>query len=120
MVYNCLTSKLDIVNRELGEYGIKSKVDNGQLRTGGYNPEDGSVEYHLWTLSYVEFREMHDRFYRKWYDIDTYSKRYWHEDKYGDWYVWRKIVPRDVCLSPVCVANWYKGDGSISDRKSVV
>lgn len=55
----------------------------------------------------------HKRWYKKWYDIDSYNKHYWHLDEDGEYFVWRKIVPDDISLTPECVLNWYLGDGSI-------
>ncbi len=103
---------LDIISEDLYEYGIECGVDNGRLITGGFCPDGGSIAYNLWTYCYIEFKEMHDRFYIKWYDIDKYPKKNWHKDEDGEYFIWKKIVPKDICLSPECVANWYLGDGS--------
>lgn len=104
---------LDKISEDLYEYGIECIVTNGQLRTGGFYPEGGSISYSLWTHSYVEFKEMHDRFYIKWYEIDKHPKRNWHLDENNEYFIWQKIVPEDICLSSECVANWYLGDGTI-------
>lgn len=104
---------LDKIDDDLYEYGIECGVSNERLHTGGFCSESGSILFYLWTHSYTEFKKMHDRFYIKWYDIDDYPETRWHEDKdsKGDWYIWQKIVPKDICLTPVCIANWYLGDG---------
>ncbi len=108
---------LSIINEDLYEYGVECTVDSGRLRTGGLNAKGGSIIYNLQTRIYIEFKEMHDRFYIKWYEIDKYPKRRWHKDEDGDDFIWQKIVPKDICLSSECVANWYLGDGSISKHK---
>lgn len=73
-----------------------------------------SILYHLWSHNSLFFTEQHNRWYKKWYDIDKYPTRLWHQDEDKEWFVWKKIVPKDIKLTPVCVLNWYLGDGSIS------
>ena len=109
-------SWLDKINEDLYEYGIECRVDDGRLITGGFSPEGGSIAYSLRTRYYVEFKEMHDKWYIKWYDIDNYNKHFWRKDKDGEYFIWQKIVPRDICLSPVCLANEYFGDGWTSKQ----
>ena len=109
---------LDIISKDLYEYGIINTVDNGKLRTGGKNAKDGSMTYRLWTNNYIEFKEMHDRWYKKDYNVDEYPTTRWHlDERSGEYYAWKKIVPKDICLSPACVANWYLGDGTVSQKK---
>lgn len=39
---------------------------------------------------------------------------YYYQDKQGyECFKYRKIVPRDIELTPECVANWYMGDGNL-------
>lgn len=109
-------SWLDKISEDLYEYGIESTVNNGRLITGKWQPKDGSIAYSLQTFSYVEFKEIRDRWYKPWYNIDNYSKHYWHEDEAGEYFIWQKVIPRDICLSPVCLANEYLGDGSITKK----
>ena len=52
--------------------------------------------YRLATKFYVEFGKLRD----KWYPEG------------------KKIVPDDIELTPECVANWYLGDGSITQNKT--
>ncbi len=108
---------LDLISKDLYEYGVNSKVDYGYLSLYGFSPKCGSVIYSINTSRYIEFKEMYDRFYVKWYDIDKYPKIRWHKDEGGEYFIWKKIVPKDICLSPVCVANWYIGDGSFTKYK---
>ena len=108
---------LDKISEDLYEYGIECGVDNGILRTGGFCPEDGSITYNLWTRNYIEFKEMHDRWYRKDYNVDECPTTRWHLDENREYYIWQKIIPKDICLSPACVANLYIGDGSIPKFK---
>ena len=74
--------------------------------------------YHIDTRRYKEFIDFHNRWYKRWYDIDSYPERFWHKDNGGEYYIWKKVVPSNINLSPMCVANWYMGDGSLSNRKS--
>ncbi len=108
---------LDIINEDLYEYGIECGIDNGQLYTGGFNAEGGSIAFQLWTRHYIEFKEMHDRWYKPWYDIDNYPMIRWHKDEYGEYFIWQKVIPKDICLSSDCIANWYLGDGGIIKHK---
>jgi len=111
---------LDKIDDNLYEYGIECKVNNGRLQAGGFGIKRDLILYRLWTRSYIEFKEMHDRWYRKDYNTDEYSTTRWHLDKKtGEYYIWKKIVPKDICLSPVCLANEYFGDGGTYKRKYV-
>ena len=107
---------LDKINEDLYEYGVESKVNNGRLCIGDWQPDGGSLSYSIQTCSYIEFNEVHDRWYKPWYDIDNYSKYFWHKDEDGEYFIWQKVVPKDICLSPECVANWYLGDGSTTKK----
>ena len=105
---------LDIISEYLYEYGIESSVsDTFQVN----NFTDGTIGFFIQTYSYIEIRDMRKRWYLKWYDIDNYPKRLWAKDKNEEYFIWKKIVPKDICLSPICVANWYLGDGWITNSK---
>ena len=109
---------LDKISEDLYGYGIECTVNNGRLYIGGFSIDEGSLAYSLRTYDYVEFKEMHDRWYKKDYNIDEYPTTRWHLDKRsGEYYAWKKIVPKDICLTPGCVANWYLGDGNIHKDK---
>lgn len=109
---------LDKIDDDLYEYGIECGVSNGRIQFGGFNAKSGSIEYTLHTRSYIEFKKLRDRFYIKWYDIDNYNESLWHLDKEsGEYFIWQKIIPEDICLSPGCLANEYLGDGSIYKHK---
>lgn len=63
-----------------------------------YKFQKGGKYYHfLWTRYYSGLNELHDR----WYSNG------------------KKHVPEDIELTPRCVANWYMGDGSLSDRAAL-
>ena len=106
-------SWLDKISDDLSKYNVESNVSNGKLVYGF--KKGGSIRYLLWTRRYTEFKVMYNRWYKKWYDIDNYSEILWHEDEksIGDFYIWKKTIPKDIFLTPVCVANWYLGDGNI-------
>jgi hypothetical protein len=87
---------IDQVERELWIVGLTCARQALQAGPGGRGP---AVE--LRTLAYEEFLEQHAR-----------------------WYVpregrgpgrWRKIVPPDVRLTPLALAQWYYGDGSLGN-----
>lgn len=103
---------LDKISDDLSKYEIECIVTNGQLRVDGFSAKGGSMMYDLSTRRYIEFKEIHDRFYVKWYELGKHPKRNWHRDEDGEYYIWQKIVPKDICLSSVCLANEYLGDGS--------
>lgn len=49
------------------------------------------------------------------------SERFWFRDSDSDeYYVYKKIIPKDICLTPGCVANWYMGDGNISKSRNQI
>lgn len=109
---------LEFISNDLYEYNIICTIDNGRFLTGGLNSKNGSVRYSLITKSYLEFRTMKDRWYSKYYNVDEYSTRFWHLDEETDeWFIWKKIIPKDIILTPECVLNWYLGDGCISKYK---
>lgn len=87
---------LQKIQEDFESFGIQCKIGSGN---GGYSNSD---YYTLWTLSYVEFYEMRNRWY-SWFDEDG-----WEYEKI------QKVVPENIELTPECVANWYLGDGSIS------
>ncbi len=61
------------------------------------------------------FFNQHKRWYIKDYNIDEYPTRRWHLDKKTEeYFAWHKTVPKDICLTPQCVANWFMGDGSFN------
>lgn len=107
---------LDIIRDDLYEYNIKCNLDNGRVVINKFTDYKGLVYYYLQTYSYIEFKEMHDRWYKKWYDIDNCSERLWHIDEDGEYFIWKKIVPKDICLTPQCVSNWYLGDGYLQNQ----
>lgn len=72
-----------------------------------------SGNYLLASHSYDFFTEQEKRWYRKDYNVDEYNTHYWHKDINGDWYIRKKIVPKDIRFTPECIANWYMGDGTI-------
>lgn len=99
---------LDKIKGDLYSFSIESNVNNGKLMHGGFfnglnKPEISGFNYSLWTKSYIEFKELRERWYKEWYlDLDD-----------GTRIITQKIVPKDICLNQECVANWYLGDGSI-------
>lgn len=106
---------LEVISENFCKYIVECNLDDGRLITGGYSPKGGSITYFLRTRHYVEFKEMKDRWYKKWYDIDNYPERVWHLDTdSGEYYIFKKIVPKDILLTSSCVANWYLGDGNRS------
>ena len=109
---------LYIIKESLSEYNIECYIDNGRTIYNTFSPR-GSVIYKLRTRRYIEFKKFGDRWYKKWYDIDNCPETLWHHDsESGEYFIWKKIVPKDIRLSPECVLNWYLGDGSITKRKN--
>ncbi len=84
------------------------------LRKFGFNM---SQLYKLYTSVSPIFEEQRKRWYKHYYVIDGYPEKLWHEDEDGEYFIWHKIIPFDIFLTPECVANWYMGDGSIYKRK---
>jgi len=110
--YNCW---LDMIFDYMYKHKIESKVNNGILYSGGFQPKSGSLIYKIRTRAYIEFKVMRNRWYKEWYDIDDYNKYFWHFDKEsGDYFIWKKIIPKDICLTPECILNLYIGDGNIN------
>jgi len=99
---------LSIINKDLYDYGIISKISTVNRKI-----PDKNLQYEIRTYSYVEFKEVRSRYYIRDYNVDEYPTRLWNIDnKTDEWFVWKKIVPKDICLSPECVLNWYLGDGN--------
>lgn len=92
---------LDIISYLLKKNGIENKIYVCKQY------------YMLESRGYVYLTMQHDRWYVKWYDVDDYPKIRWHKDEDGEWFIWMKIVPKDIGLTPECLINWYLGDGSI-------
>ncbi len=94
---------------------ITTKVYNPKTFTGNFGI---NTHHSLKTNSILFLTTQHERWYIKDYNVDNYSTRLWHYDKETEeWFVWNKIVPKDICLTPECVANWYLGDGSFYKKK---
>lgn len=110
---------IDKISEDLYEYSIVCSVDDGRFRKTNYSLNEDSIIYGLWTHRYIEFKELHDRWYKKDYNVDECSTTRWHLDENREYYIWQKIIPKDICLSPVCVANFYIGDGSIPKFKQL-
>jgi len=110
---------LDIICNDFFSFGIFSSVGNKIIRNTGWSNKNGNVLYQLYTNinSYVYFKEQSERWYRKWYDIDNYNKYFWHKDETGDYFIWKKVIPRDIELSQEFLANEYLGDGSINNTR---
>lgn len=108
---------VELINNYFLEYSVISNVDNGR-KSYCWNAINKLIfQYRIKTRSYVEFKIMHDRWYSKYYNIDEYSEYYWHLDREsGEYFVWKKVVPKDILLTPDCVLNWYLGDGSLPKK----
>ena len=105
---------LKVISYNLNNHKIKNII---RTRTGGF--KKNKLYYNLVTSSYIEFKEMHDRWYKKDYNVDEYPIIRWHWDKEKEeWFAWKKIIPKDICLNPECVANEYLGDGSKAKRNN--
>lgn len=72
---------LDAISKKFHEHGIKNTVSKTII--------NGRRYYRLFTLSYPEFKTLHSL---------------WYLNKI-------KVIPRDIELTPGCLANWYLGDG---------
>ena len=97
---------LEYIKTFFDVYGVKSSISYVKR---DYNKHSGwSIQYQLVTLSYVEFKTLHDKWYKEWYDDpdDETNIKY------------KKMIPKDLVLTSLCVANLYYGDGSLSQRKS--
>lgn len=58
------------------------------------------------SLTYVELREQHERWYRPMSEEERKADP---KHRY-----WRKVVPIDVRLSPLALSQWYFGDGTVT------
>jgi hypothetical protein len=86
-------------------------------------------EYLAWkkkeleTISYknISFVKRFDKRYQK----ENYSFRFWTRQFFQDWRTKfysnkKKVVPRDIQLTPLILAVWYMDDGCYSDNKCVI
>lgn len=108
---------LDVISKYLKEQKIECTISNRTFHTTGFC-KTGTSYYQLHTYRYIEFEQLRNKWYKKWYNIDNYPETLWHLDNESDeYFIWKKTIPKDVCLNPECVANLYIGDGSISKHK---
>jgi len=107
---------LDKISEDLYEYGIECSISGAKKHIMKVS-NNICYSYSLITNSYVEFVSFRDRWYNKDYNIDDYPIIRWHKDKNDEWFVWKKIVPKDIELTPECVLNFYLGDGSKAKNK---
>lgn len=90
---------VDISNK-LTSFGMEVVLDDlPTLKSSVYKGRliEGSV-FNLRTHNYIEFRDM----WKRWYD-----NRF-------------KIIPKDIELTPECVANWFYGDGCTSKKSGLL
>lgn len=98
---------LEVISNDLYEFGINSKINEGKIVINEFT--NGTIQYYLWSKCYPYFKKMSERWYKNVY----------YEDKEGfEFFKYKKIVPKDIKLTPECVANWYLGDGSIYKTKN--
>ncbi len=105
------------INNTFLNEGIESTISlHRKSRKGKFGDRliNNSDSYQVRSHTCQFFNNQHNRWYSKWYDVDEYPKRVWHLDEDREWFIWKKIVPKDIKLNPECVSNWYMGDGSIS------
>lgn len=79
------------ISRTLESFGIKQ---SGRIRKK-INKKWGNISYSYVSLSYVELLPIR----KKWYPND------------------KKIVPKDIKLTPLTCRQWYIGDGSLINRE---
>ena len=95
---------LDDISNFFFNYGIINKVSD-PIYHKGFSKDKLFVVYSLFTHRYLEFKNMRDRWYKPFY----------YEDREGyECFKYKKCIPKDIDLTPCCVANWYIGDGNIS------
>lgn len=114
---------LDVIKERFELDNIISKVSLNQ-KPGRYYMKglgrfvNSSGSHRLYSHTYDFFTEQEKRWYIKDYNVDEYNTYYWHKDENGEWYARKKIVPKDIKLTPECVANWYMGDGNINKSEN--
>ena len=103
---------LEDISYELETNNIKVNIRKQKPRKGGFVNSKIYEVYQLNSKSLSFFSEQHEKWYIKWYDIDNYPERLWHLDnESGDYFIWKKVVPKDILLTPECVMNFYLSDG---------
>lgn len=80
------------LSEQLNGFGIKQS-GNLNLKSKGFSKNDS---YQYTSISYIELSKIRQYFY----PLDI------------------KIIPKDLKLTPICVRQWYIGDGSICKSKS--
>ncbi len=123
--------KLVVTNRQ-EEILIGSLLGDAYITTRGQIQFEQSVhqkEYLLW-----KHQELGPISYKNISIVKRFDKRYKHENiSYRFWtrqyfVSWRekfylknkKIVPKDIRLTPLSIAVWYMDDGCLSDNKCVI
>lgn len=92
---------LDKIKVDFSLFAIESKIGSETTQSSKWM-DVSSFSYRLSTKYYIEFKEMK----KMWY------KPIFYEDKDGyEYFKYKKTVPKDIQLTPECVANWYMGDG---------
>ena len=104
------------IQKKFEEYNITSSIYRDLIGTSNFSDikrnKVTTIYNQLDTKYYIELNELYNKWYKKQYDIDNYDEKLWYLDKdSGEWYVWKKIVPKDIDLTPECVLNLYLGDG---------
>ncbi len=110
---------LNKIKDDFFKYNIKSKVNNGRIRTGGLNnmkvPQafkpEGYLIYRIDTPYYLELRNV----YKRWYKLTYYED----EDGY-EYTKYKKIVPRDINMTPAFCGNWYLGDRYLHKQPEII
>ncbi len=86
-------------------YGIDAVVNSIYCRDNYII--NGCVMYDIHTRFYIEFSDIRYRWYKEWYPDSNDETSV----------VYKKIVPKDIELTPDCVSNWYLGDGSCTNYR---
>lgn len=86
---------LEVIKTDFSFFGIRSNI-------GGTFIKYNNTVYPLLTSCFCDyFYEM----YKRWYS--------WSDDEGWEYEKIQKTVPKDIELTPECIANWYFGDGCL-------
>ncbi len=123
--------KLAVTNRQK-EILIGSLLGDAYITVRGqiqFEQSDHQKEYLFWKhqeLSSMSYKNISKaKRFDKRYQKEYFSYRFWTRQYFLSWrerfyFKNRKIVPKDIQLTPLSLAIWYMDDGCLSDNKCIL
>jgi len=115
---------LDYLKLKFEEKGMKCKLLENEAHLKGKT----HIEYSLQTESYKELKDEYERWYLSdncfcvscniALDEESIERKKWKNTRRcpvcNEHHLSKKIIPKDIELSPILLANWLMGDGNVS------